>query len=308
LQLQALIENEQSGFRVKKDSYQNDRVNSYERVIMKLFYKKICCYTVTAFGSLVLILAGCQNGGGNDYDNGSRNSAVLSKGVSNDEEEKGIYLDDRDGENYNPVIDPANFVGTIDNPYLTLMPGRVWVYEGVDDGEKVRIEVEVTQDTKTILGVITTVVRVREWADGKLKEDTFDWYAQDKDGNVWYFGEDSKEIDDDEVVSTDGSWEAGLNMARPGMIMKADPQTGDAYRQEFLKGEAEDMGQVLKIDESITIGLGRYEKCIRIKDWTPLEPDVIEHKFYSRDAGNVILEKKVAGETGHIELIEMKTK
>jgi hypothetical protein len=156
------------------------------------------------------------------------------------------------------------------------------------------------------LGVTTTVVRDRVWEDGELIEDTFDWYAQDNDGNVWYFGEDSKEIEDGKVVSTEGSWEAGVNGAKPGIVMKANPQVGDAYRQEFLKGEAEDMGQVLSIDESVSIGSGSYEKCLQTKDWTPLEPEVVEHKFYCKEVGNVVLEKKVAGESGQIELIEVK--
>jgi hypothetical protein len=158
-----------------------------------------------------------------------------------------------------------------------------------------------------VLGVTTIVVREREWKNCELAEDTFDWYAQDKDGNVWYFGEDSKEIKQGEVVSTAGSWEAGVNGAKPGIIMKANPQVGDAYRQEFLKGEAEDMGEVLGLNEPVSIGSEDYQSCLKIKDWTPLEPDVVEHKFYSKEVGNLILEKKVAGESGQLELIEIKS-
>jgi hypothetical protein len=123
---------------------------------------------------------------------------------------------------------------------------------------------------------------------------------------VWYFGEDSKEIENGAVVSTKGSWEAGVNGAQPGIIMKADPQVGDAYRQEFLKGEAEDMGQVLGLSDSVSIALGNYQNCLKIKDWTPLEPNGAEHKFYSKEIGNLILEKKVAGESGQMELIEFR--
>lgn len=244
--------------------------------------------------SVILILSiaiiGCQSNKGND------NSA------------NAIVLNDNNGLDYQPAIDPANFVGRIDNPYYTLTPGRVWIYEGKNKAGKIeRVEVEVTHDTKTILGVTATVVRDRVWKDGKLVEDTFDWFAQDKEGNVWYLGEDSKEIKDDQVVSTAGSWEAGVNGAMPGIIMKANPQVGDAHRMEFLKGQAEDMVQVLSTNESVDIGLGRYENCLMLKEWAPLKPELVEHKYYSKEVGNVIVEMKVAGGSGKIELIEMKT-
>jgi hypothetical protein len=109
------------------------------------------------------------------------------------------------------------------------------------------------------------------------------------------------------MVSTEGSWEAGVNGAKAGIIMKGNPQTGDAYRQEFLKGEAEDMGKVLSLDQTVGIGLGSYQNCLQIQDWTPLEPGVVEHKFYSKEVGNLVLEKKVAGGSGQKELIEMRT-
>jgi hypothetical protein len=269
---------------------------------MKLFH-----YLFTILGFFALTIAGCQNDRAK-YDNSSESFAASSDAANDGNNKNAITLDDSNGGDYNPVMDPANFVSTIDNPYFTLMPGKVWVYEGTNEvGKTERVEVEVTQDTKMVLGVATTVVREREWVDGELVEDTFDWYAQDKDGNVWYFGEDSKEIEDGEVVSTDGSWEAGVNGAKPGIIMKANPQVKDAYRQEFLKEEAEDMGQVLSIDETVSIGLGSYQNCLKIKDWTPLEPNVVEHKFYCKEIGNLVLEKKVAGGSGQMELIEIKT-
>lgn len=218
-----------------------------------------------------------------------------------------IIIDDNDGEDYNPVIDPANFVSTIDNPYFTLTAGRIWSYEGVDeDGEKETVREEVTNESKTILGIPMTVIHAQEWdEDNELIEDTYDWYAQDKDGNVWYFGEDSTEYDDGKS-SKEGSWEAGVDGAQPGIIMKANPQIGDVYRQEFLKGEAEDMGEILSVNETVTIGLGTYENCLVIKDWNPLEPEVEEHKYWCPAAGNVVLEKKVAGEAGEVELVEMQ--
>lgn len=278
---------------------------------MKLLHLKRFHHFFIILCLLALAMTGCQNDKGNKDDNSSESSAAVSDaandGAKDGDNGNAIILVDHNSGEYDPVIDPANFVSTIDHPYLSLTPGKVWVYEGKSaDGETERIEIAVTQDTKTVMGVTTTVVREREWVNGELAEDTFDWFAQDKDGNVWYFGEDSKEIEKGEVVSTKGSWEAGVNGAQPGIIMKADPQMGDAYRQEFFKGEAEDMGQVLGLSDSVSIGLGNYQNCLKIKDWTPLEPDVVEHKFYSKEVGNLILEEKVAGESGRIELVEFK--
>lgn len=257
--------------------------------------------------SLFLALAGCQKPQENSEEKNNVDSTATSQvAASNGGHE--ILLNVNNGEEYNPVIDPANFVGTVDNPYFNLTPGKVWVYEAKDeDGKTERVEVEVTNETKTILGVNTTVVHAREWVEGELVEDTFDWFAQDKNGNVWYFGEDSREISGGEVVNSNGSWEAGVNGAKPGIIMPGNPQVDQAYRQEFLQGEAEDMGQVLSLTQSVTIGLGSYDDCLQTKDWTPLEPEVVEHKFYSKVVGNAILEKKVAGEGGQLELIEIRT-
>lgn len=275
---------------------------------MKLFHLKRFHHFFIILCLLALAAAGCRNEKGNKDDNAGESPAETPNGAGENDNANAIILVDNNSGEYDPVVDPANFVSTIDHPYLSLTPGRVWVYEGKsEDGETERIEIEVTPDTKAVMGVTTTVVREREWVNGDLVEDTFDWFAQDKDGNVWYFGEDSKEIENGEVVGTKGSWEAGVNGAEPGIIMKADPQVGDAYRQEYLEGEAEDMGQVLGLSDSVSIGLGNYQNCLKIKDWTPLEPDVVEHKFYSKEVGNLILEKKVAGESGQVELIEMKT-
>lgn len=272
--------------------------------------KRMFCAPVRSFcfvsGFLALALAGCQKSQERAEEKDGADSTASAQAAAHNGSLE-IVINDNNGEDYNPAIDPANFVAAIDNPYFNLAPGRVWVYEGKDeDGKTERVEVEVTNETKTILGVNTTVVHAREWVEGELVEDTFDWFAQDKDGNVWYFGEDSKEIEGGEVVNTNGSWEAGVNGAKPGIVMKANPQVNEAYRQEFLPGEAVDMGQVLSLNESVTIGLGSYTDCLQTKDWTPLEPEVVEHKFYSKDVGNAILEKKVAGETGQLELVEMR--
>ncbi|MBF0280229.1 MAG: hypothetical protein HQM13_20690 [SAR324 cluster bacterium] len=232
--------------------------------------------------------------------------AACSDATSEDETPASpIVINDNNGADYNPVIDPANFVSTIDNPYFTLSAGRSWSYEGSnDDGEPERILVEVTQDTKTIQGISMTVVRDRVWEDDELVEDTYDWFAQDSEGTVWYFGEAVDNYEDGVLKDHEGAWEAGVNGARAGIAMKANPQVGDVYRQELLPGEAEDMGEVLSTGVSVTIGIGSYQNCIVIKDWTPLEADIEEHKTWCPAVGNVVLEKKVAGESGSIELKE----
>ena len=184
-------------------------------------------------------------------------------------------------EPYEPTINPADFVAQIDNQYLPLVPGTTLVYEGETEDGKEKIEVEVTHETEEILGVTCIVVRDRVWVDGELVEDTFDWFAQDKDGNVWYFGEDSKEYEDGEFVGTEGSWEAGVDGAKPGIIMKANPQVGDAYRQEYYEGEAEDMAEVLSLNESASVPYGSFGNCLKTQEWTPLESDVVENKYDS---------------------------
>jgi hypothetical protein len=209
-------------------------------------------------------------------------------------------------ETYAPVIDPANFGPVIDNPYFPLTPGTVLYYEGESDGEAETEVVTVLSETKVVMGVTCTVVRDVVSVEGEVAEDTLDWYAQDTDGNVWYMGEESKDIEDGEVVSTDGSWEAGVDGALPGIIMLADPQAGDTYRQEFYAGEAEDVGSVLKLGETVTVESGTYEDVLVTEDTNPLEPDIVEHKYYAPGVG-VVLEELVAGGEERIELVKVET-
>lgn len=199
-------------------------------------------------------------------------------------------------------IDPADFSGTVDNPYFLLEPGTTYVYES-EDGTT-RIEVVVTSETKVIQGVTCVVVRDTVTEDGALVEDTFDWYAEDNEGNVWYFGEDTKEYEDGEVVSTAGSWQAGMSGAVPGIIMEADPKVGDRYQQEYLKGEAEDMAEVLAVDESVSVPFGSFTDVLKTKEWTPLEPAVEEEKLYAPGVGLVKVEV-VKGGSGIEQLIQV---
>jgi hypothetical protein len=212
-------------------------------------------------------------------------------------------IDPGDGGDYAPELDPADFVDTVDNPYFPLVPGTTWVYEGEDDGETERIEVEVLKETREIEGITATVVRDTVYVDGELAEDTFDWYAQDKDGNVWYLGEDTHEYENGVAINAKGAWEYGKDGALPGIVMLADPREGDAYRQEYYEGEAEDLGEVLHTDATVEIELGTYEDVVVTEDWNPLEPDVVEEKSYAPGIGLIREEKTVGGESV-IELLE----
>lgn len=192
---------------------------------------------------------------------------------------------------YHPSIEPDDFVSEIDNTYFPLVPGTTFTYSSVTPEGTEIVEVVVTEDTKIILGVTCRVVRDTVTLDDELVEDTFDWYAQDEAGNVWYFGEDSKEYEDGEVVSTEGSWEAGVDGAYPGIIMKGHPRLLQTYRQEFLPGEAEDMATVVGLHESVTVPYGTFKDCLRIREFTPLEPGVIAYKYYASGVGEVLTEE-----------------
>jgi|GEM_PF-1107625 len=214
------------------------------------------------------------------------------------------YYEPIDLSSYEPVIDPDNFVDVIDNPYMPMPVGTTYIFEGTSEDGPERNEVVVTDQKKMIMGVRCTVVSDQVWVDGDLEERTFDWYAQDKDGNVWYFGEDSQSIEDGKVVDREGSWEAGVDGALPGIVMKAAPKVGDAYRQEYYAGEAEDLAFVVSINETLDIGYGQFTDVIKTKEWTPLEPGVAENKYYAAGVG-VILEKMVEGGIDTMELIEI---
>jgi hypothetical protein len=207
-------------------------------------------------------------------------------------------IDPGDGGNYSVRVDPADFVATIDNRWLPFTPGSRWVYQAAG-GQ--RNEVLVTHQTRKVMGITATVVRDTETRDGAVVEATYDWYAQDRDGNVWYLGEDTKAVKNGQL-SPAGSWEAGVNGALPGIVMKADPRPGDAYRQEFYRGQAEDMGKVVRIGASETVPFRSLDGLLVTQDWTPLEPKVVEEKFYAKGIG-LVLETTVRGGSGRNELI-----
>ena len=143
----------------------------------------------------------------------------------------------------------------------------------------------VTSDTKKVMGVECVVVDDKEWEDGKLIEKTYDWFAQDNKGTVWYFGEDTKEYENGKVVSTKGSWEAGVDGAKPGIIMQADPKVGQSYYQEYYPGEAMDKARVLSFNASVRVPYGSFDEVLETKEWTPLQPGFSEKKYYVRGVG-----------------------
>jgi hypothetical protein len=182
---------------------------------------------------------------------------------------------------YTPRINPNDFTTTIDNEYFPMKPGTTFVYQGGTESDRMTV----THSTEKVMGVECVVVDDRAWEDGKLVEKTYDWFAQDKKGNVWYFGEDTKEYENGKVVSTKGSWEAGVDGAKPGIMMQAEPKVGQTYRQEYYPGEAMDMARVLGSNVSVTVPYGSFDRVLETKEWTPLEPVFFEKKYYVRGVG-----------------------
>ena len=208
---------------------------------------------------------------------------------------------------YNISIDPGKFVSAVTNRYFTLKTGTKFTYENQTDEGLERIEVVVTSEVKTVMGVAVTVVRDRVWLDDVLVEDTRDWYAQDKDGNVWYFGEQVDNYEDGVLKDNSGSWEAGVDGALPGIIMKADPKLGDSYRQEYFKGQAEDMADVVALDKEVSVPYGSYTNCLQTRDWSRIETTLNEYKYYCSEVGFVVLEEAVSGGGEKVRLVSAAT-
>jgi hypothetical protein len=204
-------------------------------------------------------------------------------------------------------LNPDDFTTRIDNPYWPLKVGSRWVYSETDqEGADQRVVVTVTNKTKQIAnGVEARVVRdvVTDRKTGEATEITDDWYAQDKDGNIWYMGEATAEYENGKLVTRAGSFEAGVDGAQPGIIMPAEPQVGQAYRQEYYKGKAEDEGAVLSLDAQAEVPAGHYADALMTQVTNPLEPKVFELKFYAKGVGPV-LAVSVSGGTDREELLK----
>ena len=212
---------------------------------------------------------------------------------------------------YNPVINPADFVSVAEivahpNPLYPLIPGTTMNYRSQTSEGTETIAITVTPETRQILGVTCLVVRDTVRLNGAVTEDTIDWYAQDRSGNVWYFGESTAEFEDGLITNIDGSWRADLGEAHPGIIMFAHPAAGKVYRQELLYTEAEDAAEVLALDEKVTVAAGSYAHCLKTNEFTPLEPGINEFKYYAPGVGNVLV---VHTDTGkRTELVSVQRK
>jgi hypothetical protein len=203
-------------------------------------------------------------------------------------------------------IDQANFVAAIDNPWLPLKPSTTMRYRGTKDEEPAIEVFTVTNRTATIDGISCVVIDDRLFLGGRLAERTNDHYVQDKDGNVWYFGEDTQELDaKGKVTSTEGTWHAGVDAPQPGIFMAATPTVGHSYLQEFYRGHAEDHFSVESLSAAVGVPYGSFSGALRTKEWTPLEPAVIDNKFYVRGVEEV-KEVTAKGPLEELSLVSVK--
>jgi hypothetical protein len=183
---------------------------------------------------------------------------------------------------------PGDYTHRITNPWYPLEPGTVYRYRGRDGGDRLRDLVEVTRRTRMVDGIRCRVVHDRVYVDGKLAEDTYDWYAQHRDGTVWYFGERTREVGrGGRTISREGSWEAGKDGARPGIVMPAKPRVGDEYAQEHRPGHAEDRFRIKELGATARTPYRTFRRAMRTRDWNPLEPGIVGRKFYVRGVGEV---------------------
>ena len=257
------------------------------------------CATVVLTLTLTLTLSAC----GVDGDDESRGSASRSPAAvstpATTPSGRGLP------QGNDPIdLDPSDFTAGSDNRYFPLEPRRQWIFKETDEaGASLKVVVTVTTETRQIAnGVVARVVRDTVTEDGQLIEDTFDWYAQDGEGNVWYLGEQTAEFENGELTTREGSFEAGVDGALPGIIMPAEPQVGISYRQEYYKGEAEDNGAVLALDQQADVAQGHFEDALLTADTITIEPDVLEYKLYAPGVG-LVLTLGISGGGGREELV-----
>jgi hypothetical protein len=205
-------------------------------------------------------------------------------------------------QKYAPSIKSANYAKTIDNPYFPLTPGTTYLFNGTKDKSQLINEVVVTKKTRKIMGVTCVEVDSTVTVDDNLAEKTIGWYSQDKQGNVWFFGEDAKQYSTSgKVTGTAGTFLAGSNSALPGIVMQANPTTDLSYRQDSYKGHAEDMAQVLSLTESVNVTYGSYDNVLMTKEWSPLDAKVVENKWYAKGVG-LVMSKTVQGGNEEMQL------
>ena len=214
-------------------------------------------------------------------------------------------IGDDESDEYSVPINPADFSADLTNKWFNMPAGKKLVYEGETEDGLERIEVYSMDETRVVMGVETRVIWDRVWLNDELIEDTKDWYAQDNEGNVWYFGEDTAELIDGKIVNHDGAWEAGVDGAIPGILAPAEPLVGESYQTEYYEGVAEDRIDILALDERVNVPYGDMTGCLKTKDYTPLEPGVLEYKYHCPELGFTVLE--VALEDGErVELISVE--
>jgi hypothetical protein len=233
------------------------------------------------------VLAGCGSSGGDT------SSAATQSGTS-------TFPQSSEPSN----LDPADFTTSIDNPYWPMPVGAVWhVHVTNPEGESLQETITSTNQTKKIAdGVTARVVSDLVYDHGKPKEITYDWYAQDKDGNIWYFGENTAEVRANGTKDTSGSFEAGKDGADAGIAMPAHPYVGLTYREEYYKGHAEDRSKVLALDQQVEAQAGHFNGAILTDDYSPLEPTVSEYKLYAKGVGPVVA-VSVSGENEREDLV-----
>jgi hypothetical protein len=211
---------------------------------------------------------------------------LLVQSCQSDESAHRTLLSPAAAQEIPPFPGAGNFVAQITNPYLNFAPGRVFTYRTETEAGTEINTVEVTTDTKTIIGVATTVVHDQVFLNGELSEDTFDWMAQDTEGNVWYFGEGTKEYSDG-GVSTAGSWEAGVN-GEPGIIMLAEPEPGQRYKQEDSPGNAEDMAKIVNLCVPAEVAYDDFACALQTAEWSLVESGPRDFKYYVSGVGLVL--------------------
>jgi uncharacterized protein (UPF0333 family) len=191
---------------------------------------------------------------------------------------------------YNPQIDPNDFTTKVTNKYFSLEPGKKLVYEGMTPDGVERIEITVEKETKNIAGVDTLIYRDTVHLDGELVEDTRDYLAQEKaTGDVWYFGEDTINYENGKFKDNEGSFLHGTDGAKAGIWLKAEQKPGDSYRQEYYKGIAEDMLDVVAVNQTVKTKRATYSGCVKLYAWTPLESESRENKYNCPNVGEVLI-------------------
>ena len=265
---------------------------------------------ITAWVALTMVVAGCASAGPSNSPVVPASPAPISTATaapsSSPEAASATPAGSAPSPGASVALSPSDFTSTVDNPWFPLPPGLKLTYHGTKDGKRA-VDVNTVSDrTAVIAGVTCRTVDDRLYLDGVLEEKTTDYYVQDRFGNVWYFGEDTAELDPKgKVLNREGTWHAGIDGAVPGIFMEADPTVGHAFPQEYYAGHAEDHFEVVSLSSDVTVPFGSFSGALQTKEWTPLEPDVLDQKNYVKGIGEV-LEVAVKGPVEKLELVNVE--